>query len=66
MIYINSEFKKVDVAVAKAKDETAKFCDKHNFRLFGFEGKEVKAAADDKATKYLVEKAVKLGAKLVK
>ena len=66
MIYISSEFKKVDVKIAKAKDETAKFCDKNNFNLFDFKDKEVKAHGTDKATKYLVEQAVKAGAKEAK
>lgn len=62
MIYICEQFDAKEAKIIKVKDESAKLCDKNTFSMFNFQGEEVKAVGDGKLTKYLVEKAVKMGA----
>lgn len=66
MIYICSKFDPKEAKIIKVKDENAILCDKNTFSIFDFSGKEVKQIGDDKLTAYLVDKAVKMGAKKAK
>lgn len=62
MIYICEQFDAKEAKIIKVKDESARLCDKNTFSMFNFQDEEVKAVGDSKLTKYLVDKAVKMGA----
>lgn len=56
-VYIKYEFSTEEVLTIRAKEPKAICCDKNNFNFIDFSDKDVKAAAKDKKTSYLVAKA---------
>ena len=62
-IFIKESYTLEEAVVLRARNPKAKLCDKNNYSFFDFKDKTVKAEGKDKATIYLLDKAVKAGAK---
>ena len=62
-IFIKDGYTLEEAVVLRARNPKSKLCDKNNYCFFNFAGKTVKAEGKDKATIYLLDKAVKAGAK---